>query len=437
MHNTLNVLSLRENIKIRKEFFGAIIFNAEKEITIKIDMKAYEILKKINQNQSLREFNYLNSNIRKFILQLSNLGILYFDPKKRGKKPKFYEIDFPKNTSYLSFPESLHLTITYKCNQNCRSCYYSLEKKRFDMDFLLFKKIIDEVESNGILQISIGGGEPFCHPNILEFLDYANKKSITTNITTNGTMLDAKIVNSLENLQNLGRIQISLDGSTEEINNRSREKFKEVIKSLTILSNSQLKFGINVLVCNSNVKDLPNMFKLSQKYHANTLNLLRIKPPIKDFKWFKYEKLNSESLRFLIDFLERKKHKKYPEIYIDGSFSYLFQRKSHNQLILNDCSGCSGGLNFLTILPDGIIIPCTHLRYVIGNAKEGIKNVWHNSEKLKILRDKKNFIMNPCKSCNILNHCGGCRALALEEFNNFRAPDPECLIINYSNSNQS
>jgi radical SAM protein with 4Fe4S-binding SPASM domain len=425
---------ISDGIIIRSEFFGGLIFNPKKEITIKVDIPAFNVLKSIFDKNFHK--NHLNSTneLLDFLYRMIRLGIITQRKRNFIIKPKLYEYKSHINSDIINFPESLHITLTYNCNQECKGCYFGLQKTRFDMHYSLYKQILDEAAREGILQLALGGGEPFYHPKIWEFLKYTDEKEILMNITTNGTLLNKDKILKLEKFKNLGRIQISLDGTNQSINDQSRPNFNKVLDTISNLSSSNIRFGINMLLRNSNINNLMDMFEFCRDHGANSLNLLRIKPPIIDRNWFEKEKLNMKSIEKLSDFLESYKNRKKPKIYFDASFSYLIQKKQINLLFLNDYSGCSGGKNFLTILPDGTIIPCTHLRWKIGKVKAGIKNIWENSLELKFLRNKKNWIKEPCKSCEILMYCGGCRALALNESGSFNGIDRECLIYKQINN---
>ncbi len=420
--------TLSNNIIIRRENFGALIFNPNTELTIKIDVTGFKFLKNlINYNKfSLQERSEYEMN--EFFLEMIRFGVII---KKRKEPNTFFQ--FIERTNYdinvLSFPESLHLTITQNCNLRCRSCYYSDVIEGKLMSLKLYKVIIEEAKKEGLFQLAIGGGEPFCHPQIWKFLKIASKKQITTNITTNGTMISKNHLKKLEELENIGRIQISLDGSDELMHSLSRSHYEKVISCLNNLSSSNLSFGINMLMRNSNIDDLPNMVQLCQDLGAQTLHLLRIKPPIVDKNWFLTEKLDERSIRKLHNYLNIFKKQKKVEIFIDASLSYLFQNGDSDHLSFTGCNGCSGGITFLTILPDGTILPCTHLRMNLGNVKQGIKNIWINSKLLSRLRKKSKWIMEPCNSCSILKNCYGCRALSIEEKNNIKASDRECMLL--------
>jgi len=428
--------TISDNIIIRQEKFGGLIFNPNSELTIKIDKSGFKFLKDLVYNDGRisepKNYNISKNEMNDFFLKMIQLGIII---KKQNYINTKYQIieNVIMSSSTISFPETLHLSITYNCNLECVPCYYAdiLEKKNMTLE--IYKKIIIEAKKEGLFQLAIGGGEPFCHPQIWDFLKLSSSKHITTNITTNGTLLGKSEIDKLENLGNIGRIQLSLDGAHEEVNSLSRSHYKNVILCLKNLSMSNLKFGINMLIRNSNIDDLPNMVKLCRDLGVRNLHLLRIKPPILNKKWFLRERLNEESINKLNHFLHIFKKQKNVEIFIDASMSYLFQNGDLIQLKYTGCNGCSGGITFLTILPDGNILPCTHLRKNLGHVNEGIKNIWINSEELYKLRKKEQWLDEPCKSCYKLKNCYGCRALSIEEQGSLTAYDRECLLFRNSN----
>ena len=97
--------TLSNNIIIRRENFGALIFNPNTELTIKIDVTGFKFLKNlINYNKfSLQERSEYEMN--EFFLEMIRFGVII---KKRKEPNTFFQ--FIERTNYdinvLSFPES-------------------------------------------------------------------------------------------------------------------------------------------------------------------------------------------------------------------------------------------------------------------------------------------------------------------------------------------
>ena len=90
--------------------------------------------------------------------------------------------------------------------------------------------------------------------------------------------------------------------------------------------------------------------------------------------------------------------------------------------------GCAAGMpnGYLTILPNGDIIPCMLLQTKLGNVREeNITQIWNNSLLLSKLRDRS-LLEGECGQCVYRDKCAGCRGRAYEETGNIHAADPGC-----------
>jgi len=89
------------------------------------------------------------------------------------------------------FPRHIFIETTANCNLSCEYC--PREKRKEDMDFEMFKSIIDECNHYGPRSFSLHlFGEPLLYPRILEAIRYIKEKDKrhTILLTTNGTVLN-------------------------------------------------------------------------------------------------------------------------------------------------------------------------------------------------------------------------------------------------------
>ena len=116
----------------------------------------------------------------------------------------------------MPIPRTLEFFISNKCNHSCIGCHSkSLHKSK--VEFLDIKKgceVLDEAKEFGIKGIEIsGGGEPLLHPDIVEFVEYANSKGLKSGLLTNGTVFNKDNIESL--VKNLLFIRIALTAAAE------------------------------------------------------------------------------------------------------------------------------------------------------------------------------------------------------------------------------
>src|SRR3990167_3177896 len=89
------------------------------------------------------------------------------------------------------FPRHLFIELNSSCNLSCAYC--PRERTSQDMDFGLFRKIIDEAHRYGPRSFSLHlFGEPLLYPRIFEAVKYIKKRNSrnTVLLTTNGTVLN-------------------------------------------------------------------------------------------------------------------------------------------------------------------------------------------------------------------------------------------------------
>ena len=86
--------------------------------------------------------------------------------------------------------KDLCFEITEKCLNNCKFCSSNSNcKKSQIIEFEDFKRVIDYfMDNGGIEELSLSGGEPFLHPDLIKMVEYAKSLDIRTVIFTSGVI---------------------------------------------------------------------------------------------------------------------------------------------------------------------------------------------------------------------------------------------------------
>jgi len=128
---------------------------------------------------------------------------------------------FPRLHHVSKFPSHVDIELSSLCNLNCPMCYTTTDDfknkvNKKNMDFDLFKKIIDECARYNLFSIRLSlRGEAFLNNNIFDMIQYAKSKGIKEVSTlTHGGFLDAEKFEQLIDL-NLDWLTISFDGVGE------------------------------------------------------------------------------------------------------------------------------------------------------------------------------------------------------------------------------
>ena len=118
-------------------------------------------------------------------------------------------------------PVHLLLNLTDACDMKCPTCYRQFRQDKnpkTQLDLPLLRDLLDEAAAMEILSLSLTGGEPMIHPDIVEILDHAGGKNfLEVLVYTNGSQLDEKRRQAILRLAGNTRVRlhISLDAATE------------------------------------------------------------------------------------------------------------------------------------------------------------------------------------------------------------------------------
>ena len=216
-----------KNVKIEKDW----LIHLKKVSKKKIDKEAFDlIISDIDSNKlefivGPQEQNYLKSCKEENMLEY----LLY----------RFKFKEFPKRKISSDFPIYILIEPVSSCNLKCSVCFQSdasFIKKEFmgKMDFDLYKKVIDEAAANGTKAITFGSrGEPTIHPQIIDFIDYANNKFLEFKLITNATKLDDKLIHKIFQ-SNIDLVQFSIDSEDKKIYEKIRKfaNFEKVLANV-------------------------------------------------------------------------------------------------------------------------------------------------------------------------------------------------------------
>lgn len=180
--------------------------------------------------------------------------------------------------------ESLSIEPTNLCNLKCPECpsgNNSMKRSRVFLAINHFENTINQVASHLTYLQLFFQGEPFLHPKIFEFINYAAKNKIYTSTSTNGQFLTAshceKIVKS-----GLHRLIISVDGTTQEVYEKYRvggsldlvlNGTSELIKTKNKLKSRTPFVILQFVVFATNEHQLPDIIKLAKALKVDKLEI--------------------------------------------------------------------------------------------------------------------------------------------------------------------
>jgi radical SAM protein with 4Fe4S-binding SPASM domain len=332
----------------------------------------------------------------------------------------------------LVAPETIHFSVTGRCDQACAGCFYSARPGSTvtpnDAPFELFERVVHQATAARVFQMALGGGEPLLHPRLFDMVSLARQSRIVPNLTTNGNLLTPEVAAALKEA-GLGQVQISLNGASEGTNSATRPNFAAAVRAVKACQAVGLRFGLNVLLTRSSLPDLEAVVRLGRQMGAATVNLLRPKPPTAESDWLERESPSAMDYRQVQAVLERLQisSKSPPEtrLTIDASLTFLLTHRSPQALYRAGVWGCSAARKFVTVTQDGDVLPCSHVRW--SDVHDGdVMGAWYGSAILARFRALEEHVRGPCRVCGHLGLCRGCPAVVMACGGDFGDSDPHC-----------
>ncbi len=322
-------------------------------------------------------------------------------------------------TESLSAPLKISMNITKSCNLRCKQCFSDsgiIRDKELTTEEVF--KLFDDMHQNGTFFICIGGGEPFMRKDILEILDYGNKKQLAISVVSNGLLFTKELLLQL-NDKNLDTLWVSFEGL--EINHdylRGKGTFNKTIDALKLLQKYYKgKTAIRVSLNKNNIDECFELIKVAEKF---SIDIIRFTPIIA-FGRAKNEDLTISQEQY-ISFLKNIKNIQSTVKIIHPGIVYKDRFWTNS-----DNFGCHCGKETVWIDELGNYSPCIFLgpEFNSGNIKnDSFINLWKKSlDSMKITGN------NTCKKCSNYSKCrGGCRARVFYETGNLNGIDPLCPL---------
>lgn len=209
----------------------------------------------------------------------------------------------------------VYVELTSECNLDCTTCMRNVwddELGRMSRD--TFERILEDI---GALEdppeVFFGGfGEPFAHPQALEWITEAAGVARSVELITNGTMLTEPTVDALIGA-GVDTIWVSLDGARPESYSDVRlgATLPRVIDNLKALKRRRIRastdyprLGIAFVAMERNIDELPAIVDLGLAVGATRFSISNLLPHSEDMRQeilYAYEQRRWKSIGYDVD----------------------------------------------------------------------------------------------------------------------------------------
>ncbi|HED38111.1 MAG TPA: radical SAM protein [Ignavibacteria bacterium] len=341
-----------------------------------------------------------------------------------------YEIEFGQ----------VQIEITGRCNMKCQHCRAAYQLRK-DMPIEQIIKIIRFARqfSPNYKEIILSGGEPLMHHKFADVLIQVREnggESIT--LTTNGSLLTKEHMALIKDLSFQHFVlSVSIDNLDSKKHNEFRAHkgaFAKAITALRIIADANLPniiASMRSTIQASQITEMESMVRLAINIGCKRVSFSAIHPAGKAIERSDLWMTRAEK-KFFIEEIYRLKTI-FPELNVttNDPLKCLLRGFSDlgkdNELVFD---GCGAAVVTFNVNADGTMTPCALLNIPMMNVfPMSIEEMTERYRENEIVRNM--LMMNlkgKCGSCQRKYQCGGCRARALIQKEDYLEEDPHCWI---------
>ena len=349
----------------------------------------------------------------------------------------------------MKTPRSVDLSITNRCNLRCTYCYHFTGAGDVGQDLPKeeWLQFFEELSRCAVMNVTMGGGEPFCRKDLTELIEGLVRNRMRFNILSNGTLITDEMAASLASTGRCDGVQVSIDGSVPTTHDacRGEGNFLKAMQGIKSLQKYNVPVPVRVTIHKQNVRDLENVAKLLleevglSSFSTNAASYMGLCQQNAEQVQLTSEE-RSLAMQTLLD-LEKKYDGR-----ISAAAGPLAEGKSWLEMdkAFRDgqesidgwgfLSACNGPMSQIAVRADGVMVPCVQMSHVeLGRInKDGLERVWQKNSELKRLRQRHKISLKEfefCQGCAYINYCtGNCPALAYTILGKENHPSPDACL---------
>lgn len=299
------------------------------------------------------------------------------------------------------FLRSIHIEIADACNERCIHCYIPHECKSQMIDSVLFYRILEEARKMNIIHVTLSGGEPLLHKDIISFLKRCRELDLSVNVLSNLTLLTNDMISEMKKNMLLS-VQASLYSMNPVVHDSITNlpgSFEKTMAGILRLCKESIPVQISCPIIKQNKDSYVDVLHWGREHNIAVV----IEPVI--FAVYDHSGSNLKnrlSLEEIEDVITLQMQEGYAE-----SIRNIAEDK---EKMTKDDPICSVCRYSFCVSAGGKVFPCAGWQNnVIGDLNhQSVQEIWENSEKIQELRQIKRSQFLQCVDCKDRGYCTVC-----------------------------
>ena len=306
----------------------------------------------------------------------------------------------------LGVPLSVHLDLTYRCNERCEHCYLEHDD-RGEMTTAEIRDLLRQFEEAGVFFLTLSGGEPLIRRDFFEILGCARAQRFNVKLKTNGILIRE---NEARRLRALGveQVQISLYSHRPEVHDAITRLPGSLLRTLAAIRRLKAQ-GLKVTIANvlmrGNSCDSEGVRALAESIGAHYTLDPTITPMLNGDKSVLRLRLPASELTSV-----------FQDPYLVGNVEEFCRPPPPVDKNALEGYPCSAGHTACYVSPYGDVYPCVQFPLACGSVRQrAFLDIWRHSPQLLDVRSIRAKDLSTCSSCAHLGTCTRCPGLAFLE----------------------
>ena len=322
-----------------------------------------------------------------------------------------------RRTVQRHLPWSVHVDLTYRCNERCIHCYLDHEDHG-EMKTPEIKNVFQQLAESGTLFLTLSGGEIFLRADLFELLEFARSLHFDISLKTNALLIDGERARKLRELS-VRKIQISIYSADAEVHDaitKVRGSLERTLAAIRFLQAEGLNVKIACPLMKQNLMAYRNVQALATELGVPYVLDMTITPKMDgDMGLLQLRSSPKELLPILQDATLNPR-----ACSTDSSAAQILPTGSATSSGMEsqayDDIPCSAGHNSCYISPYGDVFPCVQMPVATGNLrKQSFEDIWFRSAEMNRVRAVRESQLPVCSKCTIRQYCERCPGLAQME----------------------
>ena len=312
----------------------------------------------------------------------------------------------------LGVPLSVHLDITYRCNERCVHCYLDHEDHG-EMTTTEIGDLLTQLADAGVFFLTLSGGEVLMRRDFFAIVEHARRLLFNVKVKTNGVMIRQPEAKRLRDL-GVEQIQISVYSHRAEIHDAITKlpgSLGRTVEAIRFLKSQSLKVVIANVLMGQNFADNAGVMALARELGVPYTLDPTITPKMDGDTSILNLRVGGSDLQQI-----------FHERALVGDVEAFCAPPPPPGDDIMDGYPCSAGHTACYITPYGDVFPCVQFPLPCGNVrKQKFVDIWRGSSQLKEVRSIRARDLHVCSSCAHVGTCTRCPGLAYME-GNMRGP---------------